>query len=43
MTSDRRPDGAVLQADVDADCRRNLSVAWEGDYVSSGATISDPW
>jgi len=29
----RRPDRVVLQADVDADGRRNLSVAREGDDV----------
>jgi hypothetical protein len=39
----RRPNRVVLQADVDADGRRNMSVEREGGDVVIRATTSDPW
>jgi hypothetical protein len=40
----RRPNRVVvLQADVAADGRRNMSVEREGDDVVIRATTSDPW
>ena len=44
----RRPERVVLQADVDADGRRNLSVAQEGDDVvirghDLGAVVTRAW